>query len=58
VGEPEEVTGEPVIAILQSNCLLICTPSRGVFRGMPILVGEDEVSYVEEFDPDPGGESK
>lgn len=39
VGKPEPLTGEPVIAILSSATYLICTPNRGVLRGMPILVG-------------------
>lgn len=39
VGEPEPLTGEPVIAILASNAYLICTPNRGVLKGMPVLVG-------------------
>lgn len=39
VGQPEPLTGEPVIAILASNAYLICTPNRGVLKGMPVLVG-------------------
>tara|TARA_Y100001978_G_C23295311_1_gene246718 strand:- start:28 stop:441 length:414 start_codon:yes stop_codon:yes gene_type:complete len=49
VGEPEPITGEPVIAILSSNCYLICTPNRGVLRGMPILVGYKDTFGIVPF---------
>lgn len=39
VGEPEPLTKEPVIVILESNPFLICTPLRGVVRELPILAG-------------------
>lgn len=39
VGQPEPQTGEPIIAILSSTTYLVCTPTRGVIRGMPLLVG-------------------
>jgi hypothetical protein len=50
VGEIEPITGETVIAILESNTYLVCTPSRGVLRGQPILVGKREVVSVIDFD--------
>lgn len=51
VGKCEIRTGELIIAIFESGSLFyICTPSRGVFKGSPILVGEREVSYIEDFD--------
>ena len=51
VGEKFDPIGEEVIAILKSVTYLICTPNRGVLRDMPILVGENEIRSVEEFDP-------
>ena len=54
VGKKENLIGEEVIAILESGYLnvsvyLVCTPNRGVIRGMPILVGENAV-YIVDFD--------
>ncbi|MCK1450093.1 hypothetical protein IVB36_04015 [Bradyrhizobium sp. 35] len=41
VGDPDPLTGEPVIAILRSSRdrgpFYVCTPNRGVVRGDPIL---------------------
>lgn len=51
VGEVEPRTQEPVIAILRSNCYLVCTPNRGFLRGDPILVGIDEVYGRVDFEP-------
>jgi hypothetical protein len=52
VGEREPFEGEPVFAILESHqTYLVCTPNRGVLRGMPYMIGKHEVSHVEEFDP-------
>ena len=42
--------GEPVMMILESNAFLICTPTRGVLSGMPILVGQEEVTWAEDFE--------
>lgn len=40
VGELEPRVGEPVVAILETDqCWLVCTPTRGVVRGSPILIG-------------------
>jgi len=50
VGQPDARTGELVIVILESNAFLVCTGSRGVLRGEPVLVGHDEVRTVEDFD--------
>ena len=50
VGEVEPITGETVVAILESNAYLVCTPNRGVLRGQPILVGKAEVVSVIDFD--------
>ncbi|MFI5092695.1 MAG: hypothetical protein ACHQIK_04560, partial [Candidatus Acidiferrales bacterium] len=30
---------------------LVCTENRGVVRGMPIMVGKDEVSNAADFEP-------
>jgi hypothetical protein len=54
VGERERHEGAIVHAILkQRDCRLyfICTPDRGVVRGGPICVGDDEVIRAVEFDP-------
>ena len=52
VGEIEPRSGEPVVAILESepDLFLVCTPNHAVARGLPILVGRDEVITVEEFE--------
>ena len=50
VGEKYSVTGEMVMAILESETFLVCTPNRGVLRGMPILVGKNEVYSIEDFE--------
>ncbi len=50
VGKVEPITGETVVAIFESRSYLVCTPNRGVLRGMPILVGKHEVSSVTVFD--------
>jgi hypothetical protein len=53
VGERFERLGEVVVAILldtSRNCYFICTPSRGVLRGMPYLSGSEEIRSVEEFE--------
>jgi hypothetical protein len=49
VGKPERSCGEPVIAILESDCYLICTPSRGVLSGSPVRVEKNDAGDVEEF---------
>lgn len=53
VGKKENYLGAPgeeVIAILESNTYLICTPNRGVMRGMPILVGKNDAYSVINFE--------
>ena len=55
VGKIENLIGEEVIAILESgysniSVYLVCTPNRGVIRGMPILVGEESVYSIVDFD--------
>jgi hypothetical protein len=55
VGRIEDLIGEEVIAILESGyssniVYLICTPNRGVIRDMPILVGENEVYSLIDFE--------
>jgi len=44
---------EEVFAILyepERDLYHVCTPSRGVLRGMSVLVGANEVSSTEDFD--------
>ena len=50
VGKPDPDTGEIIFAILESDPYLVCTPNRGVARGMPLLVGVSEVRSIIEFD--------
>jgi len=51
VGKRDQDTGEVVFAILESDSLFyICTPNRGVVRGMPLLTGRNEVRLVTEFE--------
>ncbi len=50
VGEVENRTKDLVLAILKSTTYLICTINRGGLRGMPILVGENEIERIEYFD--------
>jgi hypothetical protein len=49
VGQPEPLTGEPVLVILEADPYLICTPSRGVARGIPILAGAKSISRIVDF---------
>lgn len=51
VGRPEDGCGEPVVAILEADAkYLICTPTRGGYRGKPIFVGKDQAVAVEDFE--------
>lgn len=51
IGERETHQGEIVIAILESTVtFLVCTPNRGVIRGMPILVGREEIISITDFE--------
>ncbi len=51
VGKPDPRNGELVIAILESITYLVCTPNRGVIRGMPILIGQSELENITDFLP-------
>jgi hypothetical protein len=46
----EEPRTEILMCILESTTYLICTETRGVLSGVPILVGRDEVVHIEYFD--------
>ncbi len=50
VGKIEKRQGEEVIAILASNTYLIFTRNRGLIRGGPIKVGQNEVTKIELFE--------
>ena len=50
VGKKSKMNGEEVTAILESNAFLICTPTRGELRDMPILVGKSSVISVVDFE--------
>jgi hypothetical protein len=50
VGEIHDEISEMVIAILETTeCYSICTPTRGVLRGIPVLVGKPDTLTVENF---------
>jgi hypothetical protein len=44
------MNGEIVVAILESNAYLVCTPNRGVLRDVPMMVGKHEGTWVEDFE--------
>ncbi|MGO9177928.1 MAG: hypothetical protein ACLQBX_08250 [Candidatus Limnocylindrales bacterium] len=53
-GAVEAVAGEPVVAILEATngaerLLFVCTPNRGVARGLPVYVGSRQVQTVTDF---------
>lgn len=53
VGDVFPITGETIEAILYDesrDLYLICTPTRGVAHGIPILVGNNKVKIVRHFD--------
>lgn len=53
VGKLHSLNGEHVIAILYEDLRSlyhVCTPNRGVLRGMSILVGQHEVKEAVDFD--------
>ena len=50
VGKASTVNGETVLAILESNAFLVCTPSRGAFKGQPIMVGGSEIVSIIDFE--------
>lgn len=50
VGTNDPIEGL-VVCILESEVTyFVCTPNRGVLSGSPILVGREDVSYVELFE--------
>lgn len=50
VGKKSKINGEEVTAILESNAFLICTPTRGELRDLPILVGKSSAISVVDFE--------
>jgi hypothetical protein len=50
VGKQDPITGEIIVAILESNAYLVCTPNRFLRRGEPLMVGREEARWVEEFE--------
>jgi hypothetical protein len=50
VGKVSKSNNEPIMAILESNAYLVCTMNRGVSRDMPMLVGQDEIISITDFD--------
>ena len=50
IGAQDPDTGEQVLFILESSAVyLVCTASRGVRRGTPILVGKADARTVQPF---------
>lgn len=49
VGKPYALNGEVVYAILEATTFLVCTPSRGVARDNPFMVGKHEVERIIDF---------
>ncbi len=49
VGKKDFETNEEIIAILEANAFLVCTFNNGVKKGMPILIGKDEVTNIVDF---------
>lgn len=55
VGENVPRVGEPAIAIYESKAMdlhHICTPTRAVARGSPVMIGNHNVKRTEYFDED------
>lgn len=54
VGKPDSLTGAPVVVMIlemrDRSRYLVCTPNRGVLRGLPILVGQASVLSITDFD--------
>lgn len=51
VGEISPSNGETVVAIFDAgNLYLVCTYSRGVASGGPLLAGKHHIIYAEPFD--------
>ncbi len=54
VGAPHPANGQVVVVILEtreaSMPYLVLTQTRGVDRGVPFLVGKDEVESITEFE--------
>jgi hypothetical protein len=53
VGEPEPLTGETTLAILDGDPYLVCTRDRGAERGLPVSVGWEEATKVTFFKDEP-----
>jgi len=55
IGETVPRIGEPAIAIFESESLdvyHICTPTRAVAEGIPVMIGDRDVKRTEYFDKD------
>jgi hypothetical protein len=42
--------GKPPVAILESKAYLVYTPTRGILRGLPMLVESDRLTSAEDFE--------
>ena len=50
VGAVSTANGEEVMAILESFVFLVCTPTRGVSGNIPIYVGVQDTTLIEDFE--------
>ncbi len=51
VGRRLDLTGDTVMAIFKTaDRYLVCTPSRGFLRAVPLIIGKDDAIEVECFD--------
>jgi hypothetical protein len=50
VGQLDPRVDETVMVILESNAYLVCTKTRGVLWGAPVLVGHEEVLGIIDFE--------
>ena len=49
VGKPDPRNKELVVAIFESITYLVCTPTRGVLHGIPLLIAESELTDITDF---------
>jgi hypothetical protein len=50
VGKVTDTNDEMVMAILEVHAYLVCTLTKGIDEGMPILVGMEETTRIEDFE--------
>jgi hypothetical protein len=50
VGKVTDTNDEMVMAILEVHAYLVCTLTRGIDEGIPIVVGQEETTRIEDFE--------